>query len=208
MSFYEQKILPYCIDFACSSKPMMKERAKLVPLARGDVLEVGMGSGVNLSLYNAEQVNKVWGLEPSEGMRNRAQKNLAKSPVEVEWLGLPGEKIPLANNSVDTVLLTFTLCTIPDWQAALQQMKRVLKPDGQLLFLEHGLSPEPRVAHWQNRLNPFWRKMAGGCNLNRSTADCLSSVGFAIEAIENYYLDGGPKFASYMAMGKATVGRL
>ena len=104
---------------------MMKERAKLVPLARGDVLEVGMGSGVNLSLYNAEQVNKVWGLEPSEGMRNRAQKNLAKSPVEVEWLGLPGEKIPLANNSVDTVLLTFTLCTIPDWQTALQQMKRV-----------------------------------------------------------------------------------
>jgi ubiquinone/menaquinone biosynthesis C-methylase UbiE len=205
MSFYEQKILPYIIDFACSAGPMMKLRAKLVPNAKGQVLEVGMGSGVNLSLYDVDQVEKVYGLEPSHGMRLRAQKNLDASNVEVDWLDLPGELIPLEDNSVDTVLLTFTLCTIPDWLKALQQMKRVLKTDGQLLFLEHGLSPDDSVASWQNKLTPMWRKMFGGCHLNRSTSECLETAGFTIESLENFYLDGGPKFASYMAMGKAHI---
>lgn len=203
MSFYDQKILPYIIDFACSSGPMMKLRAKLVPKARGKVLEVGMGSGVNLALYDAAQVEKIWGLEPSHGMRERAKKNLAKSTVEVDWLDLPGELIPLEDNSVDTVLLTFTLCTIPDWLKALEQMKRVLKPDGQLLFLEHGLSPEQSVANWQNKLTPMWSKCFGGCHLNRSTSECLQTAGFTIESLDNFYLEGGPKFASYMAMGVA-----
>lgn len=205
MSFYENKILPHLIDCACSMKPMMKQRAKLVPQARGRVLEVGMGSGVNLSMYNAEQVDMVWGLEPSHGMRDKAQKNLRNSPVTVEWLDLPGEEIPLEDDTVDTVLLTFTLCTIPDWQLALAQMKRVLKPDGQLLFLEHGLSPDANVAKWQNRLTPTWSKLFGGCHLNRSTAKCLHTAGFNIDIIDNFYLEGGPKFAGYMALGRASI---
>ena len=141
MSFYEERILPHIIDKACSMGQVMKLRSQVVPQARGRVLEVGMGSGINLEFYNQDQVELVYGLEPSEGMRRKALPNLQRSPIKVEWLDLPGEKIPLEDNSVDTVLLTFTLCTIPDWHAALQQMKRVLRPGGNLLFLEHGESP-------------------------------------------------------------------
>ena len=132
MSLYEEKILPHIIDRACSMGQVMKLRSQVVPKARGIVLEVGMGSGINLEFYDAAKVDLVYGLEPSLGMRKKAQPNLARSNVKVEWLDLPGEQIPLEDNSVDTVLLTFTLCTIPDWQAALEQMKRVLRPDGEL----------------------------------------------------------------------------
>ena len=120
MSFYEERILPHIIDKACSMGQVMKLRSQVVPQARGRVLEVGMGSGINLEFYNQDQVELVYGLEPSEGMRRKALPNLQRSPIKVEWLDLPGEKIPLEDNSVDTVLLTFTLCTIPDWHAALQ----------------------------------------------------------------------------------------
>ena len=130
MGIYEKHVLPHVINCACGIKPVLRQRQKVVPQARGRVLEVGMGSGLNLPFYDASKVEFVWGLEPSEGMRKKAQKNLANSKVEVRWLDLPGEEIPLDDNSVDTVLLTYTLCTIPDWHAALQQMRRVLKPCG------------------------------------------------------------------------------
>ena len=161
MSLYEEKILPHIIDRACSMGQVMKLRSQVVPKARGIVLEVGMGSGINLEFYDAAKVDLVYGLEPSLGMRKKAQPNLEKSNVKVEWLDLPGEQIPLEDNSVDTVLLTFTLCTIPDWQAALEQMKRVLRPDGELLFLEHGRSPHQGTRTWQNRITPTWKKIAG-----------------------------------------------
>lgn len=205
MSIYEEKILPHIINCACSSAPMMELRREVVPYAVGDVLEVGMGSAVNLSLYDTAKVNRVWGLEPSEGMRQRAQNNLQQATVQVDWIDLPGEKIPLEDNSVDTVLLTFTLCTIPDWLTALKQMKRVLKPDGQLLFLEHGEAPDPSVLKWQNRLNPYWNKLFGGCNLNRPTDQCLEKAGFEIEELNKRYVEGGPKFASYMYSGRAVL---
>ncbi|MGO3296713.1 MAG: class I SAM-dependent methyltransferase [Marinobacter sp.] len=178
MSFYEERILPHIIDRACSLGQVMKLRSQLVPLAKGRVLEVGMGSGINLKFYNPEAVEMIYGLEPSEGMRRKAQPNLKRSPIRVEWLGLPGEQIPLEDNSVDTVLLTFTLCTIPDWSAALLQMKRVLKPGGELLFLEHGESPHENTRKWQDRVNPGWKKIAGGCNLNRHIADLIRHAGF------------------------------
>lgn len=203
MSFYEEKILPHIIDRACSLGQVMKLRSQLVPLAKGCVLEVGMGSGINLEFYNPEAVDMIYGLEPSEGMRRKAQANLRRSPTRVEWLDLPGEQVPLEDNSVDTVLLTFTLCTIPDWSAALLQMKRVLKPGGKLLFLEHGESPHESTRKWQHRVNPGWRKVAGGCNLNRHIADLVRHAGFQIEELENFYIPKAPKIAGYIYKGIA-----
>ncbi len=203
MSFYEDRILPHIIDCACSMGQVMKLRSEVVPRARGRVLEVGMGSAINLQFYRADQVEMVYGLEPSEGMRRKARPNLEKSPVTVEWLDLPGEKIPLEKDSVDTVLLTFTLCTIPDWHAALEQMWRVLKPGGELLFLEHGESPDERTRKWQHRITPGWKKLAGGCHLNRHIADLIRQGGFQIEELENLYIPRAPRIAGYIYKGRA-----
>lgn len=203
MRFYDEKVLPYVIDKACSMGQVMKLRSQVVPQARGVVLEVGMGSGINLEFYNPDHTELVYGLEPSEGMRRKARGNLAKSPVKVEWLGLPGEQIPLEDESVDTVLLTFTLCTIPDWLAALRQMHRVLKPDGVLLFLEHGQSPDVGVHKWQDRITPTWKKIAGGCHLNRPISELIRQAGFEVQELENLYMPKTPKIAGYIYKGRA-----
>lgn len=203
MSFYEERILPHIIDRACSLGQIMKLRSQLVPLATGRVLEIGMGSAINLEFYNPEIVEMVYGLEPSEGMRRKALPNLKRSPIQVEWLGLPGEQIPLEDNSVDTVLLTFALCTIADWSTALLQMKRVLKPEGKLLFLEHGESPHASTRKWQHLVNPGWKKIAGGCHLNRHIADLIRHAGFDIEELENFYVPKAPKIAGYIYKGIA-----
>ncbi len=204
MSFYEQYILPHVIDFACGDKVIMEQRADVLAAAEGRVLEIGMGSGLNLRYYNPDKIDFVWGLEPSEGMRKKATKNLANSPVKVDWLGLPGEEIPLDNHSADTVVLTFTLCTIPDWHAALQQMHRVLKPGGKLLFCEHGAAPDESVARWQNRINPVWKKVAGGCHLNRRIPELLEQGGFSIRELEMAYLPKTPRIAGFRYKGYAT----
>ena len=188
---------------ACGSKPGSKQRQKVVPLAQGRVLEVGMGSGLNIPFYDADKVEFVWGLEPSEGMRKKAQANLACAPFEVRWLDLPGEEIPLDDKSVDTVLLTFTLCTIPDWKAALQQMRRVMKPNAKLIFCEHGEAPDESVRRWQRRMNPIWGKIGGGCHLNRPIPDFIEQGGFKIDSIDTMYVPG-PKFASFNYWGIAT----
>lgn len=203
MGFYDTYILPQVINKACSVGQVMKLRQRVVPRATGVVLEVGMGSGINLPLYDSNAVTKVYGLEPSEGMRLKAQSNLRNSLVEVEWLDLPGEAIPLPDHSIDTIVLTFTLCTIPDWEKALTQMFRVLRPDGRLLFCEHGQSPEPGVAKWQNRVTPGWKKIAGGCHLNRPIADYLQHAGFTIKELENLYMPKAPRIAAYIYIGLA-----
>ena len=203
MSFYEQHILPHVIDFACGDKVIMEQRQHVLAAAEGRVLEVGMGSGLNLRYYNPDKVDFVWGLEPSDGMRKKAQKNLQQSPVPVEWLGLPGEEIPLDSHSADTVVLTFTLCTIPEWETALKQMKRVLKPGGKLLFCEHGAAPDEAVARWQNRVNPLWKKIAGGCHLNRNIPELISQAGFSIRELEADYLPKTPRIAGFRYRGLA-----
>ena len=203
MSFYDQHILPHVIDFACGDKVIMEQRQHVLAAAEGRVLEVGMGSGLNLRYYNPDKVDFVWGLEPSDGMRKKAQKNLQQSPVPVEWLGLPGEEIPLDSHSADTVVLTFTLCTIPEWETALRQMKRVLKPGGKLLFCEHGAAPDEAVARWQNRVNPLWKKIAGGCHLNRNIPELISQAGFSIRELEADYLPKTPRIAGFRYRGFA-----
>ena len=158
MNFYDERILPHVINCTCGMKAIERQRGKVVPLAKGEVLEIGMGSGLNLKYYNPEKVSKVWGLEPSLGMQRKAEKNLSESPVPVEWLVAGCEAIPLPDDSIDTVMLTYVLCTIPDWETALKEIRRVLKPAGKLVFCEHGEAPEPNVRKWQNRINPMWKK--------------------------------------------------
>ena len=206
MGFYENRILPLMIDKACAGPPVLKQREKVVPAAEGRVLEVGMGSGINLPFYDPSRIEFVWGLEPSEGMRRRAKDRLEAAPFEVKLLDLPGEAIPLDNDSVDTVLLTYTLCTIPDFQKALAQMRRVLKPGGKLLFCEHGEAPDASVQKWQRRINPLWKRIAGGCNLNRPIPRCLEEAGFKVENLETLYLPNTPRIAAFNYWGQAVHG--
>lgn len=205
MSTYDRYILPHVINLACGSKPIRYQRKKVVPNAVGRVLEVGMGSGLNLPYYNADKVDMVWGLEPSEGMREKAQPNLKKSNINVEWLDLPGEEIPLDNNSADTIILTFTLCTIPDWEKAMEQMHRVLKPGGKLLFAEHGKAPDKNIQRWQDKIDPYWSKIAGGCHVNRPIAEMISDSGFKIRQLESRYLPSTPKVAGFNYWGYADL---
>lgn len=200
MNFYDERILPHVINCTCGMKAIERQRGKVVPLAKGEVLEIGMGSGLNLKYYNPEKVSKVWGLEPSLGMQRKAEKNLSESPVPVEWLVAGCEAIPLPDDSIDTVMLTYVLCTIPDWETALKEIRRVLKPAGKLVFCEHGEAPEPNVRKWQNRINPMWKKIAGGCNLNRPIPKMLMDGGFSIDDLQQHHVPG-PKMATYQYYG-------
>ncbi|HAU66852.1 MAG TPA: SAM-dependent methyltransferase [Gammaproteobacteria bacterium] len=200
MNFYDERILPHVINCTCGMKAIERQRGKVVPLAKGEVLEIGMGSGLNLKYYNPEKVSKVWGLEPSLGMQRKAEKNLSESPVPVEWLVAGCEAIPLPDDSIDTVMLTYVLCTIPDWETALKEIRRVLKPAGKLVFCEHGEAPEPNVRKWQNRINPMWKKIAGGCNLNRPIPKMLIDGGFSIDDLQQHHVPG-PKIATYQYYG-------
>lgn len=208
MSFYENKILPHLIDLACSTKPTQKQREKIVPLAEGDVLEIGFGSGRNLPFFDRSKVRRIWGLEPAEGMRRKAAPMVAASGLDVEFIDLPGESIPLEANSVDTVLVTYTLCSIVDAVAALEGMRRVLKPGGSLLYCEHGIAPDASVRKWQHRLNSPWRRFAGGCNMNRDIPELISQSGFEITSDERMYIPGIKALSfNYWGSARATDGK-
>ena len=202
MSFYEERVLPHLIDWVCSTGPQQKQREKIVHLAEGDVLEIGFGSGLNLPHYLPDQVRRIFALEPSPGMRRKAEPNVAASGLDVEFIELPGERIPLENDSVDTVLVTYTLCTIADAAAALEGMRRVLKPGGQLIFCEHGIAPDENIRRWQHRLNRGWRRFAGGCNMNRDIVSLIEAGGFRITLDERMYLPG-PRILNYNFWGTA-----
>jgi ubiquinone/menaquinone biosynthesis C-methylase UbiE len=192
LSLYNKYILPKLVHFACSGETATGQREKVVPEARGRVLEVGVGSGLNFPFYDTGKVEKVWGLEPSSELTRMAEK-MAATPevnVEVEFIDLPGEEIPLDDKSVDTVLITYTLCSITETEAALRQMARVLKPGGELLFCEHGVAPDANVRKWQERLNPIWNRFSGGCHMNRDIPKVIESGGFKINTLETMYLPG------------------
>ena len=205
MGFYEQHILPRFINCACGTKPIMKQREKVVPRASGTVLEIGIGTGLNLPYYDAIRGERLIGLDPSEKSWELAGKRAANLAFDVEFIGLPGEQIPLEDGSVDTVLVTFSLCTIPDPVAALHGMARVLRPGGSLIFCEHGKAPDANVCQWQDRINPFWRRIAGGCHVNRDIPQLLKVGGFDVVDMETSYLPGTPKFAGYNFWGSARV---
>ncbi|MFT4518599.1 MAG: ubiquinone/menaquinone biosynthesis C-methylase UbiE [Halioglobus sp.] len=203
MGIYENYILPRFICCACGSKPIMKQREKVVPLASGTVLEIGIGPGLNLPYYDANKVDRVIGLDPSEASWELAAERAADVDFDVDFIGLPSEQIPLEDNSVDTVMVTYSLCTIPDPITALQGMARVLRPGGMLVFCEHGEAPDANVAKWQARINPYWRFMAGGCNINRDIPSLLTEGGFQISDMETRYLPSTPKIAGFNYWGSA-----
>ena len=202
MGFYSKVILPRAIHFACSLKPAMKQRDKVVPLASGQVLEIGIGSGLNLPFYQPGKVEHLWGLDPFRENWDLTEGKRAAVDFAVEFLEAPAESIPLGTNSADCVLVTYTLCTLPAVRPALDEMRRVLKPGGQLIFCEHGAAPDASVRRWQDRLNPLWRRVSGGCNLNRSAPELLLQGGFAIQQLEAGYIPGW-KPASYNYWGIA-----
>lgn len=208
MGFYDKHILPHFINCACGTRPMQRQRQKVVPQARGEVLEIGIGSGLNLPYYDPAQVTRVIGLDPSESSWKLAAGRVASIDVPVEFIGLSGEDIPLPDASVDTVLVTYSLCTIPDPAQALEGMRRVLRPGGELLFCEHGRAPDDSVRRWQDRINPLWRRMAGGCHLNRDIPALLTQAGFQVERLETMYLPSTPRIAAYNYWGAAVGGLL
>ena len=203
MGFYNRYILPYGLKKAMGNEVITKQREKVVPLAEGRVLEIGMGAGHNIPYYDPAKVEMVWGLEPEEPMRKLARPLAEAAPFPVEFLDLPGEEIPLDDSSADTVLVTYTLCTIPDVLKALQGMRRVLKPDAKLIFCEHGKAPDQSVLKWQNRLTPMWKKIGGGCHLNRDIPEVISQGGFAVEQLDAMYLPKTPKFMGFNYWGWA-----
>lgn len=190
MSWYERHILPHLIECACGLGRVMQLRAELIPQAKGRVLEVGIGTGLNLPYYDAKHASHICGLDPSPEMNRLTQRRAAAITIPVESVALSAERIEAANHSFDTVVSTFTLCTIPDAVTALREMRRVLKPDGKLLFCEHGQAPDASVHRWQNRLTPLWKPVAGGCHLNRNIPALLREGGFAIQQLEASYLPG------------------
>ena len=201
MSFYDQWILPRLVDIVMRNREATRYRAQIVPRARGTVLEVGVGSGLNLPFYDAG-VEQFYGLDPSEELLTMAGKKARAITFPVDFLAHSGERIPLDDGSVDTVVMTWTLCSIPDPAQALKEMKRVLKPGGVLLFAEHGLAPDARVRGWQQRLNPLWNRITGGCNLNRKMDELIEASGFRITALETEYAKG-PRPMSYIYSGHA-----
>ena len=202
MGLYEKYILPKITEFLCSGKPIMYQRKKVVPLAKGRVLEIGIGSGLNLQFYDFSNVEYIWGLDISAQMRKMSEKRAKNIRFEVEFISQSGNEIPLESNSVDTVLVTYTLCTIPDVVQALSEMSRVLMPEGELIFCEHGLAPDKDVRRWQNLMNPIWKRMGGGCNLNRPIPNLIEQGGFKINNIETMYIPGW-KPASFNYWGSA-----
>lgn len=203
MGFYDRHILPHVINLACGAKPIRYQRRKVVPQATGRVLEIGIGSGLNLPFYDPAKVERLWGLEPADEIRRMAARAAHGVPFPVELIGAPGEAIPLDDASVDTVVTTYTLCTIPDAVRALREMRRVLKPGGRLLFSEHGRAPDTAVRRWQTRLTPLWQRIGGGCRLDRDIPDLLRQGGFALPWLETMYVPG-PRPMTFTYWGAAT----
>lgn len=202
MKFYDQHVLPHLIDFACGMGAVMKTRAQIVPQAEGRVLEIGIGSGLNLSFYDPAKVSVIVGVDPSAAMQKLAQQRAAEISIPVEMIALELGQIQAADASFDSIVCTFTLCTIPDAMAALQEMRRVLKPGGKLLFSEHGLAPDLPVVRWQHRLTPLWKPFSGGCHLNRDIPALIRAGGFSIGQLDSSYLKG-PRPMTWVSRGWA-----
>lgn len=190
MGFYDKYLLPRLVHLTCGQVPTMRQREKVVPLAAGRVLEIGIGTGLNIPLYDADKVTHLWGLDPSNEMWAIAQKSAVERHLDAEFIQSGAETIPLEDGSADTVLMTYTMCTIPDVHAAMEEIRRVLKTNGKLIFCEHGAAPDETVRRWQDRLNPVWKTLAGGCNLNRSVPEILERTGFRSADMKTMYLPG------------------
>ena len=202
MSFYENRILHYLIELACGIGAIDKQRGKVVTRAHGRVMEMGLGRGLNLRNYDLERMDELWGLDPVLELNGLAKKRMKKAGLEINLLPLPAQEIPADDGHFDSIVCTYTLCTIPDVTTALGEMRRVLKPGGELLFSEHGLAPDANVQAWQQRINPMWKRIAGGCHLNRDIPSLLAESNFQAETLDSMYIPG-PRPMSYHYWGIA-----
>ena len=203
MSFYEKYILPRFLNCACASEPITYQRKKVVPLAEGKILEVGIGSGLNLPFYNKSKIEEIWGIDPSEELNAMAKKVAIKEDINVNFITSSAEDIPFPSDYFDTVLITYTMCTIPSVLQANKEIRRVLKHNGKMIFCEHGVSPDENIKKWQKRLNSIWGKIAGGCNINRNIPVLIKSSGFKIVEMDEMYLPKTPRIAGYNYWGYA-----
>ncbi|MBW4025760.1 MAG: class I SAM-dependent methyltransferase [Proteobacteria bacterium] len=201
MSVYQRHVLPRLLHLAMRQEALLPFRRRVIGAAEGRVLEVGIGSGLNLPLYGPA-TRSVIGLDPSPELLRMAREQAAAALVPIELLEASAEAVPLDDASIDTVITTWTLCTIPDAHRALGEMRRVLKPGGALLFVEHGRAPEPVVARWQDRLDPLWQGVAGGCHLNRKIDDLISRNGFRLDTLTHARLPG-PRTHTFLYEGRA-----
>lgn len=202
MGFYAKHVLPFCLDKACGVGPIEKQREKIIPFASGNVLEIGIGSGLNLPHYSAAKVERVIGVDPDEHIWTRSQSRREAVGFPVERIGLSGEEIPMETDSADTVVVTYSLCTIPDPVKALREMRRILKADGEILFCEHGRAPDKNIAKWQGRIDPIWSKLAGGCQSGRDIPSLIKHAGLEMTELHEQYIPG-PKVLSYNYWGRA-----
>ncbi len=204
MGLYARYVLPRIIDLAMRNKETTRLRAAWVPHARGEVLEVGIGSGLNLPFYSSH-VQRVYGVDPSLELQRIARNRMATARIQIEFLPQSAEEpLPLDDGSIDTIVMTWTLCSIANAPQALEQLKRVLKASGRLIFLEHGRAPDPGVIAWQDRLTPFWKRIAGGCHLNRKVDQIITGAGFQITELKTFYLPG-PRPMTYTYQGFARL---
>ena len=203
MSLYDKYVLPKFLNCACGSKPVEYQRKKVVPNAEGLVLEVGIGSGLNLPFYDNSKVTQIWGLDPSEELSSMAKETAKNLDIDVKFISSGAEDIPLPDNYFDTALVTYTMCTIPEVIRANIEIKRVLKNTGKLIFCEHGKAPDLNIAKWQSRIDPIWGKLAGGCHLNRNIPSILEDSGYKIIELDQMYLPSTPKVAGYNYWGFA-----
>ena len=204
MGFYDKHVLPRLIHLVCGLKPNMRQREKVVPLAKGRVLEIGAGSGLNLAYFDAGKVTHLFALDPSVEAWAIAEDRAREMAFTVDFVEATAESIPLDPESVDTVLVTYSLCTIPEPEQAVAEMRRVLRKGGELVFCEHGLAPDPPIRKWQDRINPIWRPLAGGCNLNRDIPSIINAGGFQIRNMDTMYLPG-PKPMTFNYWGVASA---
>lgn len=204
-SLYDRFVLPRFLKCACSSPPVMKQRAKVVPKSAGRVLELGIGMGLNLALYDADRVESVTGVDPAAELRAIAEAAPRDPRLSVRVENGTAESLPFEAGAFDCVVCTFTLCSVHTPSAALAEARRVLKPGGRFLYCEHGLAPDPGVAKWQRRIEPVWKALAGGCHLTRPVTAAVAAAGFRLDRHDSMYLPGTPRFAGWSEWGEAVA---
>ncbi|VAW00453.1 SAM-dependent methyltransferase PA0798 (UbiE paralog) [hydrothermal vent metagenome] len=204
-NLWEKHAVPRIIKFACSQPAVMKDRAEIVPRASGKVLELGCGGGINLQFYDRERVESLTGLDPSAELLDYTRTEAKERGIDMDILDGIGEAMPFADDSFDTVLTTFTLCSVQDGKQVLSEIRRVMKPGGKILYLEHGRAPDPGPEKWQKRIEPAWKHIAGGCHLHRPVSKLFEAEGFTLAENDGHYAPKTPRWLGWMEFGEARV---